>query len=105
MVAGVEKSESFHPDLLGVEVNEQDSTNKIAHDHEQPSPAKFITVDSAWHTYHVRLEESVKNLEEGQAETLRPSQNTYTENPRIDQVPRRYLRRLGASNLHISNPC
>jgi hypothetical protein len=42
----------------------------ISHDYSRPAPAKFITVDSAWHTYHVLLEESVKNLEETQAATL-----------------------------------
>ncbi len=30
----------------------------------------FITVDSAWHTYHVLLEEGVKELEEVQSERL-----------------------------------
>lgn len=32
--------------------------------------ASFITVDSAWHTYHVLLEEGVKDLEETQSERL-----------------------------------
>jgi HEAT repeat protein len=30
----------------------------------------FITTDSAWHTYHVLLEEGVKNMEENQARRL-----------------------------------
>lgn len=34
-------------------------------------PPKFITTDSAWHTYHVLLEEGVKQLEEAQAKRLR----------------------------------
>ncbi|MHC4405593.1 MAG: DUF3160 domain-containing protein, partial [Planctomycetota bacterium] len=34
-----------------------------------PMP-KFITVDSAWHTYHVLLEEGVQRFEEGQAVAL-----------------------------------
>jgi hypothetical protein len=42
----------------------------IAHDYDRPAPAKFITVDSAWHTYHVLLEESVKQLEKDQAANL-----------------------------------
>ena len=32
---------------------------------------KFITTDSAWHTYHVLMEEGVKQLEEAQAGRLR----------------------------------
>lgn len=32
---------------------------------------KFITVDSAWHTYHVLLEDGVRSLELGQAAILR----------------------------------
>jgi HEAT repeat protein len=31
----------------------------------------FITTDSAWHTYHVLLEEGVKNMEEVQSQRLR----------------------------------
>ena len=43
----------------------------INHNHLNPSPAKFITVDSAWHTYHVLFEDAVKSLEQQQAERLR----------------------------------
>ena len=38
--------------------------------HGGPPMPKFITVDSAWHTYHVLLEESVQRLEEEQAVSL-----------------------------------
>ncbi|MBC8874310.1 MAG: DUF3160 domain-containing protein [Planctomycetes bacterium] len=37
---------------------------------EQPLP-KFITVDSAWHTYHVLLEDGVRQVELSQAGILR----------------------------------
>jgi hypothetical protein len=39
------------------------------HDRSSMLPS-FITVDSAWHTYHVLLEEGVKELEEAQSERL-----------------------------------
>ncbi|MFO7903139.1 MAG: DUF3160 domain-containing protein [Pirellulaceae bacterium] len=38
--------------------------------HGGTSVPKFITVDSAWHTYHVLLEAGVQRFEEGQAVTL-----------------------------------
>ena len=37
----------------------------------EPNMPKFITTDSAWHTYHVLLEEGVKRLEEVQGARLR----------------------------------
>ena len=60
----------------------------IAHDYDRPSPAKFITVDSAWHTYHVLLEESVKQLEEGQAVNLLDfSKQLYNKASELKELP------------------
>jgi hypothetical protein len=43
------------------------SSEKHPHGESVPS---FITTDSAWHTYHVLLEEGVKEMEQVQAQRL-----------------------------------
>lgn len=40
-------------------------------DQSKPWLSNYVTVDSAWHTYHVLLEEGIRQLEEQQAAVLR----------------------------------
>ena len=55
----------FEPYLKSPRMEAPSETNEMAR-----SLPSFITTDSAWHTYHVLLEEGVKELEEIQSRTL-----------------------------------
>ena len=56
----------FEPYIKSVETGEPSHANPMG-----TSLPSFITTDSAWHTYHVLLEEGVKDLEELQCARLR----------------------------------
>lgn len=68
---------------------------------------KFITVDSAWHTYHVLLEEGVRQLEGGQAALLRRFSNRLyhvaMSHPQSDSVSRD-LALFAAVGLALQEP-
>jgi len=55
----------FEPYIKSPQTEEPSETNRMG-----SSLPSFITTDSAWHTYHVLLEEGVKNLEEIQSQKL-----------------------------------
>jgi hypothetical protein len=55
----------FEPYIVSPTVEKPSETNPMG-----TSLPSFITVDSAWHTYHVLLEEGVRQLEEIQAQRL-----------------------------------
>jgi HEAT repeat protein len=56
----------FEPYIKSPEIEKQSESNPMGR--VLPS---FITTDSAWHTYHILLEEGVKDLEQIQARRLR----------------------------------
>jgi len=55
----------FEPYIKSPQTEEPSETNRLG-----STLPSFITTDSAWHTYHVLLEEGVKNMEEIQSERL-----------------------------------
>ena len=66
VVADPSFKQILEPYIKSVETGESSETNPRG-----TSLPSFITTDSAWHTYHVLLEEGVKDLEELQCARLR----------------------------------
>ncbi|GAH72965.1 unnamed protein product, partial [marine sediment metagenome] len=69
---------------------------------------KFVTTDSAWHTYHVLLEEGVRKLEQGQASALSRFSAKLTEAALAkaggNEGPYRDLARFAAVGLAFQDP-